>query len=125
MKPWLADPTMAGVVAAKLKLKKQQQEEEEAKNKFDPNWSEEEKAAYYKRKERKIFKVWCLESGNLVFTSLNLSLQSSIHWVFLVGHCPEATRSPQTEHERPSSRARSSFLPQHIHSLVRTSCCLR
>ena len=26
-------------------------------NKFDPNWSEEEKAAYYKRKERTTFKV--------------------------------------------------------------------
>ena len=26
-------------------------------NKFDPNWSAEEKAAYYKRKERTTFKV--------------------------------------------------------------------
>ena len=76
---------MAGVVAAKLKLKKQQQEEEAAQvskdknfyvlsklikkkthriefflifqNKFDPNWSAEEKEAYYKRKQKTTFKV--------------------------------------------------------------------
>ena len=28
-----------------------------SQNKFDPNWSEEEKEAYYKRKQKTTFKV--------------------------------------------------------------------